>query len=304
VHASLVVSIPPVFASNPRAGVEEMLDSMLMRYIPAFEGVVLAHSDLHFLDKAATIKADCPFSVCRVGFDATVWSPHIGMKLVGKVNLCSPDHIALLVHRTFNVSIPRHHIPTDHWEFEYGAAVNDPEFGPDAETTGDAQESEEGGKWIHSITSEKLGGPDGFLEFTVIGFTIANEMLSLRGSIQPDPFSPEHVPRPLGKATSEPASESSTAVVRNSVMQFEEEEEGDREGEEDEDDSEVDTFERLGRMGDEAAALEAKRRAEEMQEVQVVKEKKKKRKRKDSDEVVEGKIKSKSKGEKHKRTKT
>jgi DNA-directed RNA polymerase I subunit RPA43 len=32
VNASLVVSIPPVFASNPRAGVEEMLDSMVMRY--------------------------------------------------------------------------------------------------------------------------------------------------------------------------------------------------------------------------------------------------------------------------------
>jgi DNA-directed RNA polymerase I subunit RPA43 len=31
VNASLVVSIPPVFASNPRAGVEEMLDSMVMR---------------------------------------------------------------------------------------------------------------------------------------------------------------------------------------------------------------------------------------------------------------------------------
>lgn len=31
VHASMVVSIPPVFANDPRAGVEEMLDSMLMR---------------------------------------------------------------------------------------------------------------------------------------------------------------------------------------------------------------------------------------------------------------------------------
>jgi DNA-directed RNA polymerase I subunit RPA43 len=99
VNASLVVSIPPVFANNPRAGVEEMLDSMVMRYdfstntyegfrdlnwgryIPTFEGVVLAHSNLHFLDRRATIKADCPFAVCNVGFDATVWSPHIGMKL-------------------------------------------------------------------------------------------------------------------------------------------------------------------------------------------------------------------------------
>lgn len=31
VKASLVVSIPPVFASNPAQGVEEMLDSMIMR---------------------------------------------------------------------------------------------------------------------------------------------------------------------------------------------------------------------------------------------------------------------------------
>jgi DNA-directed RNA polymerase I subunit RPA43 len=99
INASLVVSIPPVFASNPRAGVEEMLDSMAMRcvcsarlgtssrsstyfrYIPAFQGVVLAHSNLQFLDPTATIKADCPFAVCKVVFDATVWSPQVGIKL-------------------------------------------------------------------------------------------------------------------------------------------------------------------------------------------------------------------------------
>lgn len=33
VKSSLVLSVPPVFAANPRAGVEEMLDSMIMRYI-------------------------------------------------------------------------------------------------------------------------------------------------------------------------------------------------------------------------------------------------------------------------------
>ena len=51
------------------------------------------------------------------------------VNLAGKINLCSPDHISLLVHRTFNVSIPRHHITTDSYEFEYGPAENDPEFG-------------------------------------------------------------------------------------------------------------------------------------------------------------------------------
>jgi len=96
----------------------------------------------------------------------------------GKINLCSPDHISLLVHRTFYVSIPRHHIPTDEWQFEYGAADNDSEFGPnavldDADASG-VQIPEEhgdvpGGKWVHKITGEKLGGPSGNLDFIVIG---------------------------------------------------------------------------------------------------------------------------------------
>ena len=139
-----------------------------------------------FIDKKAVIKADCPYSICTVAFDATVWSPRIGMKLgmihlrpympfltilyieVGQINLCSPDHIALLIHRTFNVSIPRHHIPTENYEFEYGTAENDPEFGV-GEAKVKEDEDEEGGRWVHSITGDKLGGTDGFLEFTVIG---------------------------------------------------------------------------------------------------------------------------------------
>lgn len=96
---------------------------------------------------------------------------------VGKVNLCSPDHVSLLVHRTFNVSIPRHHIVTDEWEFEYGPAENDPEFAPAAqegadETTKEKQAESNGhssGKWVLKTTGDSLGGSSGRLEFTVIG---------------------------------------------------------------------------------------------------------------------------------------
>jgi len=95
----------------------------------------------------------------------------------------------LLVHRTFNVSIPKHHIPSETWEFEYGPAENDPQFGQGAAEGGDGEgegEGEQGedapdaeasetpeassGKWVHRITGDKLGGDDGLLEFTVIGF--------------------------------------------------------------------------------------------------------------------------------------
>ncbi|KAF8906583.1 hypothetical protein CPB84DRAFT_1770153 [Gymnopilus junonius] len=178
VNASLVLSVPPVFAANPRAGVEEMLDSMIMRYIPSLQGVVLSHENITFLDKAASIQCDCPFLVCTVAFDATVWSPRVGLNLSGKVSLCSPDHISLLVHRTFNVSIPRSHIPTDTWEFEYEPAENDPEFGRTAaqeqaspkeeNDRSDIQQSS--GRWVHKATGQILGSKDGVLEFTVIGY--------------------------------------------------------------------------------------------------------------------------------------
>ncbi|KAL4074071.1 hypothetical protein J3A83DRAFT_2666260 [Scleroderma citrinum] len=200
INATTVLSIPPVFSIDLRAGVEELLDSMIMRYIPSLRGVLLAHSNIRFLSDTAMIRGDCPFGICSVGFDATVWCPRVTMKLIGKVNLCSPDHVSLLVHRTFNVSIPRHHIPQDQWVFEYGPAENDPEFGAGqarddegiqgddnkiASASGDAvmhdisstdepkpnaeHAAESSGQWVHHLTGQKLGDPDGFLEFTVIG---------------------------------------------------------------------------------------------------------------------------------------
>jgi len=130
--------------------------------------------------------------------------------IVGRVNLCSPDHVSLLIHRTFNASIPRYHIPGDEWEFQYGPAENDPEFGPDA-SMGKGSEQEDAGRWVNRRNGQRLGGELGDLEFTVIGcvvslvlvacfasyqkqrLTVANEMLSIQGSIQLDPFSSKHV---------------------------------------------------------------------------------------------------------------
>ncbi|EKM54609.1 uncharacterized protein PHACADRAFT_258586 [Phanerochaete carnosa HHB-10118-sp] len=280
VEASLLLSIAPVFANNLRAGAEEMLDSMLMRYIPALQGVVLAHHNLRFLDSKAAIKADCPFANCNVSFEAIVWSPYVGQKLVGKVNLYSPDHVSLLVHRTFNVSIPRHHIPTDNWEFEYGPAEDDPEFG--AEQTSESPEdaeileetTESSGRWVHKLTGDKLGGKNGHLEFTVTGLTIANRMLSLVGSIQSDPFSPDHVPDHSVYTT---ASNSTQRKVRERRPPVEVPEVVEEEADSDEED----TFQALGRLGDEAAARETAQKAEERAKSE------KKRKRKENKESAQ-----------------
>lgn len=99
----------------------------------------------------------------------------------GKISLCSPDHISLLVHRTFNVSVPRHHIPTDDYEFEWGVAPNDPDFAAedDATTTAAPPEDEpaeppeldahKSDRWVRRDGGALLGDATGHIEFTVIG---------------------------------------------------------------------------------------------------------------------------------------
>lgn len=72
------------------------------------------------------------------------------------------------------MSIPRHHIPSDDWEFEYGPAENDPEYGGNAQDDAkpnvpNAEAVESTGWWVQKLTGEKLGGDSGTLEFTVIG---------------------------------------------------------------------------------------------------------------------------------------
>ncbi|KAJ3514627.1 hypothetical protein NLJ89_g2273 [Agrocybe chaxingu] len=252
VKTILTLSVPPIFAAHPKAGVEELLDSMIMRYNPSLQGVILSHSNITFVNPVATIQRDCPFLICKIAFDATVWSPQVGFKLSGKVNLCSPDHISLLVHKTFNASIPRNHIPTDIWEFEYGPAENDPEFGEEVRTNENGKEQDgehsTGGKWVHRVTGDVLGGDNGLVEVTVVGLTVANEMLSVLGSLQPDPFSPRHVVHPPNveeKSESGDGSES--------------EDDSEEEGSDDSEESEEDTLQLLGKRKD---AEEQRERAE------------------------------------------
>ena len=108
------------------------------------------------------------------------------VRVEGRVNLSSPDHISLLVHRTFNVSIPRHHIPSHIWEFEYGPAEEIPaEEKPeevegkeekdeveDAEEKDEETEQVETGRWVNKSTREPLGGSSRIVEFTVIGYVL------------------------------------------------------------------------------------------------------------------------------------
>ncbi|KAG8684234.1 hypothetical protein FRC09_015525 [Ceratobasidium sp. 395] len=201
VRARTNISVPPRFVGDTRRGVEEILDNLVMRlklrsqhvlvlgrYVPSLRGVLLSHRNLTFVQDVTIIYAEGPFPTTTVEFDAGVWAPEVGMRITGRISLHATDHIGLLVHRTFNASIDRTHIPDNgEWEYVHGPVANDPELGAE-----DAQADEKSGRWVHTQTGETLGGESELVEFTIIGYTVANQMLSLHGSLQPNPFAPEH----------------------------------------------------------------------------------------------------------------
>ena len=91
-------------------------------------------------------------------------------------------------------------------------------------------------------------------------------MLSLQGSIQPDPFSPEHVPHP-DKEPSPPA------FRRDETFEVEAHDENE---EEEKEDSDEDGFKHLAKLTDEAKATQKAKCAEEEAE-RLQKAKKRKR---------------------------
>jgi DNA-directed RNA polymerase I subunit RPA43 len=203
------------------------------RYIPSLQGVLLSHSNLRFSSENAKILNDCPFAISDVTFDAIVWAPQIGQKLgrsspfsflldtsltgkkltglsslypsfrrlaVGTHSLSSPSHISLLIHQTFNVSIPLPHIPSDEYYFDASLADSpppspspEPEEEPEPEADGDEDmektpKKEENkveakpvvefstGRWRSKITGGILGEEGEGVEFTVIGFVSSTSL--------------------------------------------------------------------------------------------------------------------------------
>ena len=173
--------IPPVWIKNPMASILEQLDTLVMRYIPQLEGVLIAHADARFLRALGCILGDSAFAEAPVAFSALVWRPEIGMELEGSITLSSPSHVSLLLHGTFNAAISAQHLPGAKYEFVY--------YDEDANVPRTDPRDRSVGFWRHKKSGARLGGEAQTLRFTVISMTVANHMLSLHGSLLKDPFS-------------------------------------------------------------------------------------------------------------------
>ena len=95
-------------------GARDLLDGMLMRHHDRLGGVLVSydkpklvnHADLRIVHMAGYV------DVC-VRAKVKVFTPKIGLKLVGRVNKIGVDHVGLLVHDVFNASLAASDLPRD-----------------------------------------------------------------------------------------------------------------------------------------------------------------------------------------------
>lgn len=88
----------------------------------------------------------------------------------GTHSLSSPSHISLLFSKTFNVSIPLQHIPTETYEFEHTAPEEDAESDSEDELDLNGGGVEEVGRWKRKDDGKLLGEGGKAVKFTVIGY--------------------------------------------------------------------------------------------------------------------------------------
>lgn len=227
ISTSLYVSLAPVYALNPVAGIKaQHLDPLLMSYFAPVGGVVLGHLNLRLSgqDEAtgaekeknsqpvfAKVMYDSPFAFLWISVDFLVWKPQPKDVLEGWVNLQSPSHIALLIHDTFNATIKRDAIPTD-WEFIPNQADEEEEedlalaSSVDRAVAEMEKENNEAAKnerkslfrdpkslghWIDG-QGKKI---EGKIRFSVKSFHVSSRFVSVQGSL----LAPDAVPEDLTK---------------------------------------------------------------------------------------------------------
>lgn len=215
VSTSLYLSLAPVYALNPVAGIKaQHLDPLLMTYFQPAGGVVLAHFNLKVTgneepsqnstkeDEAQPVLAkvmyDSPFAFLWIQVDFLVWKPQPQDVVEGWINMSSPSHIGLLIHDTFNATIKRESIPND-WVFipnqadEEGEEEEDLALANSVDNAVATLEKDEQAKQLStSFRDHKSLGHwqdglgkkiEGKIKFTVKSFLVTGRFVSIQGSL-------------------------------------------------------------------------------------------------------------------------
>ncbi|XP_054000574.1 transcriptional regulator ATRX homolog [Hylaeus anthracinus] len=97
----------PFHLTNLNAALNEILSSNLNSYDDELKGFLLAYKNPKLLTPLGDIFYDTCFIHVDIEADFYIFRPEVGCSLKGIVNKKGLDHIGVLVHKAFNVSIPK-----------------------------------------------------------------------------------------------------------------------------------------------------------------------------------------------------
>jgi len=113
----LRIILAPCYINCVQEGIFNYINQFILRRLPDTEGILIAHDNIELEQPNARIMYDSPFLYFWIKVAVILWLPRVGDKLAGRVNLQSSSHIGLLLHQTFNASIPADHIPKNLYEW-------------------------------------------------------------------------------------------------------------------------------------------------------------------------------------------
>ncbi|XP_007260752.3 DNA-directed RNA polymerase I subunit RPA43 [Astyanax mexicanus] len=124
------VVLPPAFIKRKKTGIQEELNSELLKYSSSLIGVPLAYDHIKIVGQYGDIFDDQGFIHLNIEASFVVFKPKKGDKLVGVINKMAVGHVGCLVHGCFNACVMKPHLLTpeqwrdsgfkvgDHLEFE------------------------------------------------------------------------------------------------------------------------------------------------------------------------------------------
>lgn len=101
------LALQPWCLGNLKDSIKNLLDYKIGKFDKEFNGILLSYKNLRVLQNIGSIRNDNADIHFQVQADYFIFRPQVGATLKGVVNKKSITHLGVLVHRVFNVVIPR-----------------------------------------------------------------------------------------------------------------------------------------------------------------------------------------------------
>ncbi|XP_026488385.1 DNA-directed RNA polymerase I subunit RPA43 [Vanessa tameamea] len=101
------LALQPWCLGNLTDSIKNLLDYKIGKFDKEFDGILLSYKNLRVLQNVGAIHNDNADIHFQVQADYFIFRPYVGATLKGIVNKKSTTHLGILIHRVFNVVIPR-----------------------------------------------------------------------------------------------------------------------------------------------------------------------------------------------------